>query len=334
MPYIPKSVREGTSEKSNPAIDKDGLFVPKSERPPEPVSHETPLEDKKKGSTPVTDTGISDQKPTKHSAFPSVDFEVDDVDSFVKSRGIPALWQQSFICPCIDPVTHQPNPTCPICHGTYRGYLPAIKDTWVAIQSQNRGTKRTEEFGNLDLGTAEATFRAETNINVMDRLTLPDITTRQNYVFTATEDNFDSGYYIPYEVKGILYIVAYKDNDFRELIEDHDFLYKKDNFKLFLINKKLIGYTISMILNVTIRYIITNIVRDARYQFNSVSKKVQKLPKLATLKRESVLINNMPLTPKSTDELQTEANNSNALSEEGIRLLQEENSSGFGLSGI
>jgi len=89
-----------------------------------------------------------------------------------------------------------------------------------------------------------------------------------------------------------------------------------------------------MILNVTIRYIITNIVRDARYQFNSVSKKVQKLPKLATLKRESVLINNMPLTPKSTDELQTEANNSSALSEEGIRLLQEENSSGFGLSGI
>lgn len=282
--------------------------------------------------TNVTSDEVSDSRPNKKSRNNNVSFTPEDFDSFIVSRGVPTLWQQAFICPCIDPVSKHPDPLCPICHGTYRGYLPAIKDTYVAIQSQDRGTTRTKEFGNLDLGTAKGTFRGGTDINVMDRITIPDLTTRQNFVFTVTEERYKSGFYIPYDINKILYIVGYKNGVLDELIENSDYEYNKSERKIHILNKALLNSNVSMILNVTVRYIITNVIKDTRYQYNENRKAVERLPRLAILKRESVLINNTPLASKSKSDMEEEENQT--LSEEGIKLANLENMSSFGLGDL
>lgn len=279
----------------------------------------------------VTSNEISDKKTKKYSINANVSFDATRLDNLIISRGIPTLWQQAFICPCIDPDTHQPDPNCPICHGTYRGYLPAIKDTIVAIQSQNRNTTNTKEFGNLDLGSAEGTFRADTKINVMDRITVPDLTTRQNFVFTVTQERYDSGFYIPYDIKHILYIVALKNGNLDELIEHEDYEYKSKEQKIYILNKALIDSNVSLILEVTVRYIIANVLRDTRYQYHSDKRITVPLPKLALLKRESVLINNTPLVSKSDADMQDDYR---ALSKEGLRIVQQEHDASFGLDGI
>jgi hypothetical protein len=291
-----------------------------------------PLIDREDYTEDVASPEVADKKLIKRSISSNVSFDAEDLDNFIISRGIPTLWQQAFICPCIDPDTHQPDPLCPICHGTYRGYLPAIKDTYVAIQSQNRGTTRSKDFGNLDLGTAQGTFRANAQINVMDRITVPDLTTRQNFVFTVTEDRFNSGFYIPYDIRKILYIVSYKNNELTNLIEHSDYEYNSAEHKIYILNKDLIDSNVSLILNITVRYIITNMLRDTRYQYDSVKKFTTQLPKLALLQRESVLINNTPLAPKSDSDMEQDLNS--ALSQEGIKIVTAEKNSSFGLGDI
>lgn len=302
------------------AYDSEGMYIPLSDRA-DSVSDKD-----------IFNNELSQKNPIQHSPDSSVSFNPQNLDNFVLSRGIPTLWQQAFICPCIDPITHQPDPLCPICHGTYRGYLPAIKDTFVAIQSQNRGTTRTKELGNLDLGSAEGTFRANAKINVMDRITIPDLSTRQNFVFTVTQERYDSGFYIPYDINHILYIVSYKNNVLTDLIENEDYTYKSDEHKIYILNKELINSNVSMILDVVVRYIITNLLRDTRYQYNKLSRKTERLPKLALLKRESVLINNTPLAPKSDSDMEQDTNQ--ALSKEGLKIVTRESNSSFGLGDI
>lgn len=262
---------------------------------------------------------------TKKGHTVDVSFSPERLDNLVVSRGIPTLWQQSFICPCIDPVTGQADPLCPICHGSFRGYLPAIKDTIVAIQNQDRGTTHTKELGNLDLGTAQGTFRANAKINVLDRITIPDLTTRQNFVFDVTDERYESGFYIPYDIKNILYIVGYKDNKLVNLVEHDDYEYNSSEHKIYIKSDYFKGCNISMILEVTVRYIITNVLRANRYQYNQTLKKTVDLPKLALLKKESILINNMPLALKSAKDMEDDSRNQ-ALSKEGMKLISEESS--------
>ena len=297
------------------------------EQPEKPVV----TEPKELPQSNVYDKGVSvgDNPPHKRSESSSVELDAAAFDDFVISRGIPTLWQQAFICPCIDPETHQANPLCPICHGTWRGYLPAVKDTYVAIQGQDRGTVRSDELGNLDLGTASGTFRASTNVNILDRIIIPSLSVRQNYVFTVTENRYKSGFYIPYDISEIIYIVGGKSNSMTDLIENTDYVYKKDEQKIYILNKGLIGSNVSMILKVALRYIVTNVIKDTRYQYNHDKKKTEKMPVLATLKRESILTNNIPLVPKSTEDMQEEANQ--ALSKEGLQLVKSVEESGLGL---
>ena len=91
----------------------------------------------------------------------------------------------------------------------------------------------------------------------------------------------------------------------------------------------MIGSNVSMILKVALRYIVTNVIKDTRYQYNHDKKKTEKMPVLATLKRESILTNNIPLVPKSTEDMQEEANQ--ALSKEGLKLVKSAEESGLGL---
>lgn len=300
------------------------------EEPEKPVT----TEPQELPQSKVYDKGVAtgDNAPRKRSESSSVELDPAAFDDFVVSRGIPTLWQQAFICPCIDPETHQANPLCPICHGTWRGYLPAVKDTYVAIQGQDRGTVRTEDLGNIDLGTANGTFRASTNVNILDRITIPSLSVRQNYVFTVTESRYKSGFYIPYDISEIIYIVGGKGDTMNDLVENVDYTYKEDEQKIYILKKGLVGMNVSMILKVALRYIVTNVVKDTRYQYDHAKKRTEKMPVLATLKRESILTNNIPLVPKSAEDMEEEANQ--ALSKEGLKLVKSVQKSELGLEDL
>lgn len=332
--YVPLSEREGNSSNTNNGYTDSGEYIPLSDRAKDTKSTNSPNNHilPKSDYESATSQDISKVNSKVRSASSSVEFDAPAFDDFIVNHGMPSLWQQAFICPCIDPVTHAAKQDCPICHGTYRGYLPARKDTYVALQSQDRGTTKTKEFGNLDLGTARGTFKGDTAINILDRITIPNLYVKQNFVFTVTQDRFDSGFYIPYDVNKILYIVGYKDNSLHDLVEGYDYVYKSEEHKIHILNKGLIDTNVSLILNVVLRYIITDIIKDTRYQYLSANKITQHLPKEALLKRESILINNMPLVPKSDSDIEQDRNQ--ALSKEGIRIMTTDKSSGFGLEDL
>lgn len=331
--YVPLSARSGSDSDSNSSLNQD-KYVPLKDRPKDSIKERELVKNTDPKTSNVSSSEVSQVAPSKETVQTIVQFDVQSIDDDIVGHGIPTIWQQAFICPCIDPVTFAADPLCPICHGTYRGYLPGRKDTYVALQSQNRGTANTKDLGNLDLGTAKGTFRGGTHINVLDRITIPGLYVRQNFAFTVTQERFDSGFYIPYDIHKIIYGISYKDREMHDLIENYDYVYNKDERKFHIRNKQLIGATISLILSVTVRYIITDIIRDTRYQYDTASKLTQQLPKLALLKRESVLINNVPLVPKSPEDIDADHQRNQALSEEGLRIIKNEKRSGFGLGDI
>lgn len=333
--YIPLSDRSDNTDSTNKTQDNSsGTYVPISDRPQTKTDDRELVEDTNPKSSNVSSSEVSTSRPIKTTANPRVEFDVQAFDDFILSHGIPAIWQQAFICPCIDPVTYAADPLCPICHGTYRGYLPGHKDTYVAIQSQDRGTVNTKELGRLDLGVAKGTFRAETEVNILDRITIPNLTTRQNFAFTVTEQRFNSGFYIPYDVHKILYIIGYKDRKMHDIIENIDYVYNKNERKIYIKNKKLIGATVSLILSVAVRYIVTDILKDTRYQYDRDNRFTERLPRETLLKRESILINNVPLVPSSNEDINEDIKRNQSLSKEGIKLVNAEKSSSFGLGDI
>lgn len=333
--YIPLSDRSNNKDSTdNVQGNSNGTYVPINDRPETKTNDRELVEDTNPKTSSVSSSEVSVSRPIKTTANPRVEFDVQAFDDAIISHGIPAIWQQAFICPCIDPVTYAADPLCPICHGTYRGYLPGHKDTYVLVQSQDRGTVNTKELGRLDLGVAKGTFRAETEINILDRITIPDLTTRQNFAFTVTKQRFDSGFYIPYDVHKILYIIGYKDGKMHDIIENYDYVYNKDKRKIYIKNKDLIGATVSLILNVAVRYIITDIIKDTRYQYDRDNRFTERLPREALLKRESILINNVPLVPSSNEDIDEDRKRNQALSKEGIKLVNAEKSSSFGLGDI
>lgn len=329
--YIPLSERKADDNGKVPSgEDTDMSKLETQEK--EPEVPDVKVESHKKSEE------VSNKRPAVKADIPQVMRDQAEFDAFVENMGVPTLWQKAFICPCIDPVTHQADPTCPICHGTYRGYLPAEKDTMVAIQSQNRSTTRTKQFGNLDLGTAGATFKSDANIDTFDRLTIPSLYTRQNFVFNVNKETLKSGFYIPYEIRDILYIISRNNGQMYEPIENVDYAYKEDTRKIYIFNKKLLGSTISLMLNVTLRYIVWNVDRDTRYQYNPVSHETERLARHAILKKESVLIENIPTATQSDSDLDDKEKqvlaNSAGLSREGKRLMELQEQADFGLGDL
>ena len=276
---------------------------------------------------------LSETKQQDTGTEAEVQFNVTVLHDFIHKRGIPTSWQQSFICPCANSMTLAPDPLCPICHGTGIGYLKAKDNTYVMLQSQNRGAGSNRDLGMFEAGSAVGTFDTETRIDTMDRITLPDSVVRQNYMFNVTEERFSDGYYIPYDVREFLFVSVLINGKLHHLNEFGDYTYNNTSHKITILNEKLIGCNITMMLNVTLRYIVSNLLKDVRYQYSkakSVNITYNDLPRLAVLRRESAFINNVPIVPEDTeDEVTTKVTNSTP---DYIKDASSDN--GFGLRGI
>ena len=260
-------------------------------------------------TAPVTSNELANARPRQRTMKDTIEFNVKAFYETVEKNGLITSWEQSFMCPCVNPMTMAPDPNCKICHGTGRGYLPAVNGVSVVIQENGKG-RRVTATGQYDRGTAQGTVQMGYRVSAWDRITVPDFTARQQYLFNVTQDRIDNGQYIPYDVKNIIYI-AYgsDDTELKQAVEGVDFTFDRKLDKLYP-SQALLNSKVTMILNVTIRYIVLDVDKELRYQYterNQATKKFDELPRLVTLKREEAFINNIPLINPTTSELTTKA---------------------------
>lgn len=280
---------------------------------------------------PIASNELDQDRPQKETIKDSSEFKKENIRSFLNKVGLKTNWEQSFVCPCVNPMTLAPDPMCSVCHGTGRAYLPAKTNVPIAIVGNNKGS-RSGEYGSFDEGEARGTVQSDYRVSAWDRITVPDASVRQQYMFNVTAQRAKDGMYIPYDVKEILYAVAMKPDNrgsFRELNPVNDYTFDKTNNKLYL-SENLNGYNISLIINVTLRYIVSNVLKELRYQYTATNREnnptFDELPRLISLKREEAFVNNIPLVNPSTSDLIEKAEQGNAFLDSAMNT-----GAGFGL---
>lgn len=252
----------------------------------------------------------SDQNtPRKSNSSLSVDFETSDLYKFVEDHGMQVIWERSYLCTCRDPDTGKPDINCPICGGTGRAYLPGVSIKMM-IQSQNR----KETYNNMGVyqkGDALGTTQMETPVATRDRITCPDIHVIQAFIFNAKQNIMDKGIRLPYRVYKFLYVGYSK----KQLKQDIDFSYDTKNQLFKVLNKDLLNQNISIRFDMTLRYIITNIDKENRYQYSSrgiLDKHIryEALPKLCELTREQSIIGETTKSLASSSDILNNLNES------------------------
>lgn len=212
-----------------------------------------------------------------------LEFDTIDMIRFINDRGIKVLWEEAYFCPCLNPDTGHPRVDCPRCHGKGIAYLPP-KETIMAIQSQEKGTNQLD-IGILDTGTAIGTTQLEKRISYRDRFTVPEVLMPQQIPYYVNKDRIKKGIPLYYDVKEVTYITSNLCNVYEE---DYEI---RDN-RLFL-DEKFEGSNISLKILMTLRYVVSDILKESRYQytkFNQPKTRFENLPQKLLLKREDVII--------------------------------------------
>ena len=104
-------------------------------------------------------------------------------------------------------------------------------------------------------------------------------------IFLITKDRLKKGIPLTYDVKEITFIRT----DDRLLYEED---YEVKNNRLFL-KDDLEGQNITLNIYMTLRYTVTDILKESRYQytkFNEPKTKFENLPQKLLLKREDVMV--------------------------------------------
>lgn len=233
-------------------------------------------------STTYTTTSSVDEQEQK-LATARLEFDTKDMKRFIDDRGIKVLWERAYFCPCLNPDTGHPRVDCPRCHGKGIAYLPP-KDTIMAIQSQEKGTNQLD-IGILDTGTAIGTTQLEKRISYRDRFTVPEVLMPQQLIYFVSKERIKKGIPLYYDVKEVTYITSNIGN-----VYDED--YEIKNNRLFL-DSKFETSTISLNILMTLRYVVSDILKESRYQytkFNQPQTKFENLPQKLLLKREDVIV--------------------------------------------
>lgn len=219
----------------------------------------------------------------KMNATARLEFDTKDMIRFVNDRGIKVLHEEAYFCPCLNPETGAPRLDCPRCHGKGIAYLPA-KETKMAIQSQEKGTNNID-IGLIDTGTAIGTTQLETRVSYRDRFTVPEVFMPQQMIYYVNSERIKKGIPLYYDVKKVVFITTQE-----KVLNEED--YKIENNRLFL-NKEFKGQTVSLKILMTLRYIVSDILKESRYQyttFNQPKPIFENLPQKLLLKREDVIV--------------------------------------------
>jgi len=227
--------------------------------------------------------------PRKGTSTEAVLFETNEIKKFVDDHGMRVTWERSYLCTCRNPNTGKPDINCKICGGTGRAYLPGQRIRML-MQSQKR-KETTSNVGNYQRGSSLGTVNMETPIATKDRITCPDVHIIQAFIFTNTENIMANGIKLPYDAHKFLFVASV--NGEIELDKDFTYDFKTKIFKV--INEGLLDQNITMRFDTTLRYIVTDLLKENRYQYSNKaiadkSERYEALPKLIELTREQAII--------------------------------------------
>lgn len=251
---------------------------------------------------PTRFTGSLSNLPHKDVTRSTVEFDTQDMQLFVKSHALDVEWERSYLCTCRSPMTQAPDPLCHICRGRGIAYLPASTEQ-VMIQSQQRGVFNGD-LGLYDSGTAMGTTRLESAITFRDRLTVPDVSIHQSMIFDVNDYRVKNGMYLSYDVRALELVIGAQG---RELVEGQDYTFDESS-NMFYPTEELRGTNVSINMEVTLRYIVIDLLKESRYQYTRFAlpkAQFENLPRLLLLKREDIFVDAEPfsLTVDTTERL-------------------------------
>jgi hypothetical protein len=206
----------------------------------------------------------------------------DIVDTHVNQMALPALWEKSYLCPCRDRATRQPDQTCQVCHGRGIAYM-SPKNFTIIIQSQEKGVFNAD-LGLMDSGTAIGTPDRSVRIAFRDRITVPSAKVSQSFILDCTTRRVDKGFYMVYDVHEIEFATTIN----KELVEGVDYTVDLDK-NLFFPMEHLLGENISINILTTLRYMVADLLKEHRYARDRANQLI-KLPQKLLLKREDLFI--------------------------------------------
>lgn len=214
-----------------------------------------------------------------------LEFNMQKVKDHIENRAIKVLWEKSYLCPCRTE-TGSPDPLCQLCHGRGIAYLPAV-DTKVTIQSQEKGVT-SMDLALFDSGTAIGTSDANEDITFRDRLSIPDVDIGNSLIFRVTKNRIRNGFFIPYDVKELQFVTIKG----RKLVANEDYTFDTLTNK-FHPKEHLLNDNVSINVRSVLRYYVTDILKDARYQYTNKTTALEdfdNLPKKLLLKREDIFV--------------------------------------------
>lgn len=222
------------------------------------------------------------EKPTMLQQVAAPSISPDVVDNHNRTTSLPTLWEKSYLCPCRNKATRQPNQSCKLCHGRGIAYLPA-KPLNVTIQSQEKGIMNAD-LGLLDSGTAIGTPDRNSQVSFRDRITLENVKVSQSFIFDVSEKRVSNGFYMVYDVNEIEFATT-MDGEIREGTD-----YELDLKNNLLFPKEhLSGKNVSLNIKTTLRYMVADLLKEHRYAPQQDGT-FEPMPQKLLLKREDIFV--------------------------------------------
>lgn len=252
---------------------------------------------------PYTDNQMNTYPPKGGS---SAYMREDIMDLHTHGFAITANWEQSYLCPCRNRETRQPDPNCDECFG--RGVaFQKPEELVLMIQSQERGIINAD-LGLMDSGTAIGTPERGNIVAFRDRLEVPDAKIPQSLIFDVTPRRVEKGFYLLYNVKDLKFAVIKG----RTLKLGEDYYFDVEKNRIYP-KEHLLGENVSVNIMTTLRYFVADLLKEHRYahiQNGDIIKSPQKL----LLKREDIFIDRDHFeTDKATEELEPKRKSSDTL---------------------
>src|SRR5699024_2866465 len=206
----------------------------------------------------------------------------DILDIHTHAFSLRVNWEKSYLCPCRNTTTRQPDSSCKQCHGRGIAYM-GKEEIILIIQSQEKGIMNAD-LGLLDTGTAIGTTERHDRVAFRDRIELPQSEIYQSIIFNCNKKRLNKGFYLIYNVKSI-------DHAFTEdgrIYEGEDYEFDRQN-NLLIPKEHLDGKNISINITTTLRYLVADLLKEHRYA-KEMNKELIKLPQKLLLKREDIFI--------------------------------------------
>lgn len=235
---------------------------------------------------------------TTHNA---IEFTYGRLTRIIQDRGLKVKWEKAYLCVCRSKTTGAPDPSCKYCHGRGIAYLEP-EDTVIAIQKQERD-EQNAYFGTYSGGTAVGTTLPNSIVTFRDRITVPEVILGQSIVFDVNNHRMSNGFWLPYDVKEVTLAVT-EGNTLLHEGEDYT-LDSKSN--ILYPSEHLDKKNISLNVNTILRYIVTDLLKESRYQYSDYGNYAEEsdgrifddLPRKLLLQREDTWVNHAPMSGES-----------------------------------